>query len=81
MKATPAPLLRLALALTLLLAACGSGREEAAAGAAGDTLSREQRDSVLAESKLPGAGAVGAARETSKAASQRASQLDSLQQQ
>jgi hypothetical protein len=47
----------------LLLASCsGEGEEDGArATAAADTLTRRQRDSIIANSKLPQAGAVGRA--------------------
>ena len=48
----------------LLLASCsGKGQEEGAGGAtaSADTLTRRQRDSIIANSKLPQAGAVGRA--------------------
>ena len=47
----------------LLLASCsGKGEEEGGgATAVADTLTRRQRDSIIANSKLPQAGAVGRA--------------------
>jgi hypothetical protein len=48
----------------LLLASCSGKQEDGAAAnatAAADTLTRRQKDSILANSKLPMAGAVGRA--------------------
>ena len=42
--------------LLLLIAACGGANESSR-----DTLTQRQRDSILAQSKIPGARAVGAA--------------------
>jgi hypothetical protein len=50
----------IALVLSALLAACGSGQKPASA-APGDTLTERQRDSMLAGSRIPGARGVGAA--------------------
>lgn len=50
--------------LILLTAACGSGTRTTAADstrAARDTLTRHQKDSILAQSALPGASVVGRA--------------------
>lgn len=44
----------------VLLAACGGGQSRAS-GAAGDSLTERQRDSMLAKSKIPGASGVGKA--------------------
>lgn len=75
-----APLLVVcALVSAALAAACSRGSEgEGADVAAADTLTRRQRDSVIADSKLPGAGAVGRAREAADRASARARMEDSL---
>lgn len=43
-----------------------------------DTLTQRQRDSVLAESKLPGAKAVGAALRAADSIANRARALDSI---
>jgi hypothetical protein len=49
--------------MALLLASCSGKGEEggAPATASADTLTRRQRDSIIANSKLPQAGAVGRA--------------------
>lgn len=59
----------------LLLAGC-TGGEEAAVEA---ELTREQKDSVIAESPLPGAQGVQKAIDARKASEDRMSQLDSIQ--
>lgn len=73
-----APLLVVcALVFAAFAAACSIGSEGEGADVA-DTLTRRQRDSVIADSKLPGAGAVGRAREAADRASARARMEDSL---
>src|SRR5437016_12377165 len=47
--------------LALLLAACGGGQSRTSRTAAADSLTERQRDSILAQSKIPGARAVGKA--------------------
>lgn len=60
-----------ALMLCVLLAACG--KAQPSGRAAGDTLTRRQRDSVLGASRLPGArGIQGALRAQDSAAAQNA---------
>jgi hypothetical protein len=49
------------LAAVLFASCSGETEEEAAASAPVDTLTRRQRDSIIANSKIPGAGAVGRA--------------------
>ena len=61
-----------ALAAAGLLAACGGDADEPAS-----TLSRAKRDSVLAESDLPGAGAVKGALEAADTARVRADRAES----
>ncbi len=70
---------RAVVIVSLLVAACGTDGSADSAATAADTLTRDQRDSILSESSLPGAGAVGRARETSRAAAERAAQMDSIQ--
>jgi hypothetical protein len=43
-----------------------------------DTLTQRQRDSIVAESKLPGAGAVGAALRASDSMAKRTRAMDSV---
>ena len=60
-----------ALMMCVLLAACGKGQPSGRA--AGDTLTRRQRDSVLGASRLPGASGIrGALRAQDSAAAQNA---------
>jgi hypothetical protein len=47
--------------LALLLAACSGAPPRKTGAAAGDSLTERQRDSILAQSKIPGARAVGKA--------------------
>jgi hypothetical protein len=61
------------LILAALLAGCGGS-----GGSSKPALSERGRDSVIARSSLPGAGAVGAALGQSDAAGRRAASLDSL---
>lgn len=71
---------RASAALVLLIAvlpACTSGGA-GGDGASGDSLTRRQKDSAVAESGLPGAQGVGAAMEASDAARERAARIDSL---
>jgi hypothetical protein len=72
--------LRLLVALALIaLSSCDSdgGRNDSATRT---TTTREQRDSILGQSRLPGAKAVEKALESSKTAQERAAAIDSLQQ-
>ncbi len=60
-----------ALMLCVLLAACG--KSQPSGRAAGDTLTRRERDSVLGASRLPGASGIrGALRAQDSAAAQNA---------
>jgi len=45
----------------VVLTACGGGQSGKSHTAAGDSLTERQRDSILAQSKIPGARAVGKA--------------------
>ena len=56
---------------TCLLAACGGDSDEPAS-----TLSRAERDSVLSESDLPGAGAVKGALDAADSAQARADRAE-----
>lgn len=67
----------LALACLLGSAAC-SGGEADPDPAPADSLTRQQRDSIIGESRLPGAGGVRGALEASEAAAERSATLDSL---
>jgi hypothetical protein len=52
-------MIRASLALLLVLAACGGSAKSTATQK--DTLTERQRDSILAQSKLPNAAAIGKA--------------------
>jgi len=49
------------LVMLVFMAACGGGQSGKSRTAAGDSLTERQRDSILAQSKIPGARAVGKA--------------------
>ncbi len=63
------------LAMTLL-AACGGSGDSQASGR--DTLTERQKDSILAKSKIPGAGAVGRAMTAADSTSAGARRADSV---
>ncbi len=65
----------LTLALALLTACSGS---KPAKSAAGDTLTERQRDSILAQSKIPGATGVGRAMKAADSTSARIRATDSV---
>jgi hypothetical protein len=59
--------------------ACGQGTEEGAdAKSPGDTLTTEQRDSVMATLPIPGIGGIGAARRAAAVAEARAEAHDTI---
>jgi hypothetical protein len=58
------------------LSACGPGGGDAASSA--DTLTRRERDSIIATLPIPGAGGVGRALDASDRARERANALDSV---
>lgn len=73
----------LPIAALVLLAACSGadgGRADTteADSVQADSLTQRQRDSIIGESRLPGAGAVRRALEASDAAAERAATHDSL---
>lgn len=57
----------------LVIMGCSGGREDKSGGG---ELSRSERDSVLSESAVPGAGAVGRALEAADSASARTKKLN-----
>ena len=65
------------LAFGLIGFGCGGDRSENLA-VDRDTLTRRQKDSIIAESPLPGAGVVGKALDASEAASVRAQAHDTI---
>lgn len=72
----------LPIAALALLAACsgadGGADTMEADSVQADSLTQRQRDSIIGESRLPGAGAVRRALEASDAAAERAAAHDSL---
>jgi hypothetical protein len=70
----------IAVVAVLGLWACGQGESEASAEGEPptDTLTTEQRDSVMSELPIPGIGGVGAARRAVDAAEERAAAHDSI---
>ena len=66
------------LMLLVLTASACSGTADQDAGAAADTLTRAQRDSVIGASSLPGARSVQRAINTRDTANARAAAMDSL---
>lgn len=72
--------MRLLLAFVLLLAAaCGRGGSRAASDslATRDTLTRHQKDSILAQSAIPGASVVGRAIAVQDSGASRQAQIES----
>ncbi|MFQ5538190.1 MAG: hypothetical protein ACE5GJ_12160 [Gemmatimonadota bacterium] len=71
---------RLLLALTAALAAaaCGQSADSSASQQAADTLTRRQKDSIISEMPLPGAGGVGRALDAVEKANGRAARHDSM---
>ena len=75
------------LLIALLIAGCGGGaatggaaRSDSAATAKHDTLTRHQKDSVLAASRIPGAAGVGAAMRAADSTSAHINALDTVGQ-
>lgn len=66
-----------ALAAMLMVWACGDGSAGDAQTAV-DTLTRRQKDSLISQMPLPGAGAVGRALDAQDRARERAEALDSI---
>ena len=68
--------IRVVLAVVLLTTACADSETPANNR---DTMTQRQRDSVLAQSRLPGAQGVGRALSASDSVRARNAQLDSIQ--
>ena len=66
----------MALLIPVLFMACGSGKSRAAGAA--DTLTERQRDSILAQSRIPGAAGVGRAMKAADSTSARIRATDSV---
>ena len=67
-----------AVAATLLALACGGGGDEGRAAVSRDTLTQRQRDSILAQSRIPGARGVGKAMRVADSVSARVQAADSI---
>lgn len=69
-----------AVLLLAVVAACGGGGQKAGARRAGgsDTLTQRQRDSILAQSRIPGARGVGRAMNAADSASARVRVTDTI---
>ena len=68
--------------IVVLVAACGGGaaRSDTGSAARTDTLTRRQKDSVLAASKIPGAAGVRAAMRVADSTSAHINALDTVGQ-
>lgn len=66
----------LVIAVTLVAGACGQSAGDAQTAV--DTLTRRQKDSLISEMPVPGAGAVGRALNAQDLARERAQALDSI---
>jgi hypothetical protein len=71
-----APRAAIVVAAALGIWACGQGGPDAQSAA--DTLSRRQKDSIIATRPIPGASAVGRALDAQDAARERAARHDSI---
>jgi hypothetical protein len=69
--------MKLVLAL-LFVVACSSGQPDSAQQVNRDTLTQRQRDSILAQSKIPGARGVGTAMRVADSTSARAQATDTV---
>lgn len=65
------------LALAVIVTACGGDSDDDQRTAA-DTLTRAQKDSIVADLPIPGAGAVGAAMRARDQANERTATHDSI---
>ena len=68
------------LPLLLTLAVAGFGGSQSKSAESADTLTRRQRDSILANSKIPGARGVGAAMRAADATSRGINAADTASQ-
>ena len=64
----------LLLVVVVVLSACGAGKSDQSA----DTLTQRQKDSILANSKIPNARAVGSAMRAADSTSARVLRADSV---
>ena len=68
----------LPLLLTLALTACGASQSKSSSEGSSDTLTQFQRDSILAQSRIPGARGVGAAMRAADATNRGIHSADSV---
>lgn len=66
------------LAIALVLVAACSGGKSAKSAAEGDSLTERQRDSILAQSRIPGASGVGKAMRAADSTNARIRATDSV---
>lgn len=66
------------LPLLVTLAAAGCGGSQSKSSGSSDTLTRRERDSILANSRIPGAQGVGAAMRAADATSRGINAADSV---
>lgn len=71
---------KVAVALAVAVLAACAGSESETAQNRRDTMTKRQRDSVLAQSQLPGARGVGMAMKAADSAAARRARLDSAAQ-
>ena len=64
--------------LLVLVAGCSSGQSDSSQTVNRDTLTQRQRDSILAQSKIPGARGVGTAMRVADSTSARAQATDTV---
>jgi hypothetical protein len=72
---------KLALLGCLVLLGCPAGEADEAADPPLSEPTRQERDSILGQSRIPGAGVVGRALESSATANERTEYVDSVQAQ
>jgi hypothetical protein len=68
----------LPLLLTFAVAGCGGSQSKSASSGSSDTLTELQRDSMLSQSRIPGARGVGAAMRAADATSRGIRSADSV---
>jgi hypothetical protein len=71
----------LVLIICVALAGCGGSQAAQSDAAPPDSMTRGTRDSAIAHSRIPNAGAVGKAQGAAEAANARTAAFDSMQQQ
>jgi hypothetical protein len=69
---------RYGLITLLLVVACSGSSQKSSAASGGDPLTERERDSMLAQSRIPGASGVGRAMHVADSASARVRATDSV---